>query len=254
MSRNWSKDERELKLKLNYLKATNSKYQLVLFPEGTDLQAKSMIRSDKFAKDNNYPIYDYVLHPKTTGFKYVLNTLREYKIDTVYDITVGYPDLFAPTEKELVLEGRIPREIHYHVKSYDAANLPVTDVGLDEWIRERWAEKEQRLCVFYTNKRFYELPFDNGVDYHTNNDPATLLTVSPEVQKKLLISDVFLSITFCVVNLFLFGYLCWVYWYVALLAAMLLAGMIYISIYTEGADYMVMNSLDNKEFQRLFRR
>ena len=251
VSRNWSKDEREFKLKLNYLKALNSKYQLLLFPEGTDLYPHSCTKSDQYAKENNYPLYDYVLHPKTTGFKYILKTLRDYKIDTVHDVTVGYPDIFAPTEKELVLEGRVPREIHYHVKSYSASSLPVTDDGLDKWIRQRWLEKEERLRVFYANRRFHELPLDRGVDCNGDANTVSSSTLSPEVHNPFLLSGAVHAIVFCVVNLCLWGYLCFTYWYMAMMAVLLLAGIMYISVYTRGADYMIMKALDNEDFHKL---
>ena len=255
MTRKWAKDERELKLKLNYLKATNSKYQILMFPEGTDLNPHTIVKSDNFAKENDFPIYDHVLHPKTTGFKYTLKTLRNYKIDTVYDVTVGYPDAIAPTEKELVVDGRVPREIHYHVRSYSASSLPEKDEELDEWIRQRWEEKEERLRLFYSHRKFHEPLSDatssTSTNGHSTSDASIVANrvLSPEVPGHLQTSEVFGALLFCVVNLFVWGYLCWTYWYIGLLAILLLLGMVYVSVYTEGADYMVLKGLDRESFK-----
>jgi len=50
-----------------------------LFPEGTDLSPSNVIRSNKYAEKNNLPNYKYVLHPKTTGFVFLADTMRKSK-------------------------------------------------------------------------------------------------------------------------------------------------------------------------------
>ncbi len=246
LTRKWTKDETELDWKLNYLRVTNSAYQILMFPEGTDLTLKSRAVSDEFAKEKNRPAFDYVLHPKTTGFKFALNALRKQKIDKVYDITVGYPDIFAPTEKELVMEGRIPREIHYHIRSFDASSLPNTDDELDEWVVERWREKEERLRLFYAHRQFLELPSNI-----TAPGLQAINVQSPEVHSHLHLSSTLHALVFCIVNLFVVGYLCWCYWFVATLVVLYLLGSVYISVYTRGADYMIMNGLNSEELRDL---
>ena len=248
LTRKWSKDEAELDWKLNYLKVTNSAYQILMFPEGTDLTLKSCAISDNFAKEKNRPQFDYVLHPKTTGFKFALNALRKQKIDKVYDVTVGYPDIFAPTEKELVMEGRIPREIHYHIRSFDASSLPDTDDELDEWVGERWREKEERLRLFYAHRKFFELPSDITAD---SNGLKAVDVQSPEVHSDLHLSSTLHALVFCIVNLFLIAYLSWCYWFVATLVVLYLLGSVYISVYTRGADHMIMNGLNSEELRDL---
>ena len=52
---------------------------MVLFPEGTDFTPGTKIRSDRFAEKNDLPKYDYVLHPRTTGFTYLVEQMRNSK-------------------------------------------------------------------------------------------------------------------------------------------------------------------------------
>ncbi len=49
---------------------------MLLFPEGTDLTENNLRRSNEFAKKNNLESYDRVLHPKTTGFTFLVDTMR----------------------------------------------------------------------------------------------------------------------------------------------------------------------------------
>ena len=52
-------------------------FQILLFPEGTDLTPRTKTRSDKFAQANGFELYEYVLHPRTTGFTFFVQQMRE---------------------------------------------------------------------------------------------------------------------------------------------------------------------------------
>jgi hypothetical protein len=157
IKRRWDLDEKEFQDKLFYLNCINSPCQLLLFPEGGDMTKKTKERSDKYADENDLPRYQYCIHPRTTGFVYVMNALRSGGLDAVYDVTIGYPDVLSKTEAEIA-KGIMPREVHFHIKSYDDRDLPSDDEQLGQWCRDRWAEKEERLKQFYTNKEFQDTP------------------------------------------------------------------------------------------------
>ena len=155
VTRKWEKDQPELCEKIYYLNGLDYPVQLLLFPEGGDLTYKTKKRSDDYADENGLPQYTYCLHPRTTGFVYIMNALRSGGLDAVYDVTIGYPDIIAKTEVEFG-KGIIPREVHFHMRSYDAKDLPEDDDGLAKWCKDRWREKEERLTDFYTHREFRE--------------------------------------------------------------------------------------------------
>ncbi|XP_067277974.1 lysocardiolipin acyltransferase 1 [Pseudorasbora parva] len=147
--RRWEEDRTHMSNMLEYFCHIKEPLQLLLFPEGTDLTENTRARSDKFAEQNGLPKYEYVLHPRTTGFTFIVDMLRKGdNLDAVHDITVAYPQNIPQTERHLVL-GLFPREIHFHVQRYAAAALPVGAPGLGRWCQERWLEKELRLKEFY---------------------------------------------------------------------------------------------------------
>ena len=85
--------------------------QLILFPEGTNLNSKTRARSDAFAKKNNRHVYHNVLHPRTTGFVHVTKGMAERDmLDAVYDVTLAYPDNKPETEMSL-LKGQMPSKV-----------------------------------------------------------------------------------------------------------------------------------------------
>lgn len=231
VTRQWKKDQKELAWKLNYINHTDSPYQLLMFPEGTDLTPEHKAKYDLFADANSWRRYDYCLHPKSTGFIYTLDTLKKHKIDSVYDVTIGYPDIFAKTEYDLVVEGRIPREVHYHIVRYDIADLPTTNEGLEQWLRDRWREKEERLRLFYTHREFRVTEFDKN---QGNNNVKEV----PQRFKwcHLLRSAVYV-VLFAVLSIM------FVYSYPVIGSSLWLMGTVlsfYLTMYTEGIDYFVM--------------
>ncbi|XP_061824142.1 lysocardiolipin acyltransferase 1 isoform X2 [Nerophis lumbriciformis] len=150
--RRWEKDKEHMENMLDYFCDIREPLQLLLFPEGTDLTENTRARSDKFASENNLPKYEHVLHPRTTGFTFIVERLRKGdNLDAVHDITVAYPKNIPQTERHLML-GLFPREIHFHVCRYPVAALPASPAQLESWCHERWAEKEVRLRDFYSGQ------------------------------------------------------------------------------------------------------
>ncbi|XP_056616665.1 lysocardiolipin acyltransferase 1 [Triplophysa dalaica] len=147
--RRWEDDRTHMTNMLQYFCHIREPVQLLLFPEGTDLTDNTRAKSDEFAERNSLPKYEFVLHPRTTGFTFIVDTLRKgNNLDAVHDITVAYPQNIPQTERHLVL-GQFPREIHFHVQRYPVSCLPRSAAQLQSWCQERWGEKEQRLQDFY---------------------------------------------------------------------------------------------------------
>ncbi|XP_072533455.1 lysocardiolipin acyltransferase 1 [Salminus brasiliensis] len=159
IQRKWEEDRSHMANMLEYFCDIREPLQLLLFPEGTDLTDNTRARSDDFAEKNGLPKYEYVLHPRTTGFTFIVDTLRKgNNLDAVHDITVAYPKNIPQTERHLVL-GLFPREIHFHVQRYPLSVLPEQADLLQAWCQERWAEKERRLQEFYmASPRMFDNP------------------------------------------------------------------------------------------------
>ncbi|KAG7509630.1 lysocardiolipin acyltransferase 1 [Solea senegalensis] len=149
--RRWEEDKKHLENMLDYFCDIREPLQLLLFPEGTDLTENTKAKSDIFAAQNNLPKLEYVLHPRTTGFSFIVDKLRQGdNLDAVHDITVAYPKTIPQTERHLIL-GLFPPEIHFHVRRYPVASLPSSS-ELQSWCQARWAEKEIRLRDFYSGQ------------------------------------------------------------------------------------------------------
>jgi len=153
--RNWEMDKSEFREKLYYLNSIHYPLQFLIFPEGGDFTPKTKRLSDQYATKNGLPFYNYCFHPRTTGFKYTVNALRDGGLDAVYDVTIGFPDLLPKTELDIG-RGILPREVHFHIRRYDEKDIPKDQDALKEWVKDRWREKEEALEYFYTHKVFRE--------------------------------------------------------------------------------------------------
>ncbi|XP_034051072.1 lysocardiolipin acyltransferase 1 isoform X3 [Thalassophryne amazonica] len=150
--RRWDVDKKHMENMLDYFCDIREPLQLLLFPEGTDLTENTKAKSDVFAVQNNLPKFEYVLHPRTTGFTFIVDMLRKGEnLDAIHDITVAYPKNIPQTERHIIL-GHFPREIHFHVHRFPVSSLPTSSSDLESWCRERWAEKEVRLRDFYSGQ------------------------------------------------------------------------------------------------------
>ncbi|XP_062851813.1 lysocardiolipin acyltransferase 1 [Trichomycterus rosablanca] len=154
IQRKWAEDQTHMANMLEYFCEIRQPLQLLLFPEGTDLTDNTRARSDEFAEKNGLQKFEYVLHPRTTGFTFIVETLlKGDNLDALHDITVAYLYTVPQTERHL-LAGTFPQQIHFHVRRYPVSSLPQDSAALQAWCQERWVEKERRLRSFHTSQRF----------------------------------------------------------------------------------------------------
>eukprot|EP00111_Clytia_hemisphaerica_P008649 TCONS_00025286-protein len=173
LQRKWETDRGYLERYVNYFIDAKYPLQFFLFPEGTDFDKNGKASSDRFADKMGLPKYDYVMHPRTTGFNYLVQKTRGKVINTVYDVTLGYPVNLCYGEMDLA-RGNFPKEIHCFFKRYQVDELPTEDGALGDWCKERFAEKEERLKEFYKQKRFTGPGTEQDVTTRKQEDHANI--------------------------------------------------------------------------------
>ena len=229
VSRKWENDEHELEQKLKFYNSVNGPLQLLLFPEGTDFNAKSKGKSDQYADKNGLPHYEYCLHPHSTGFVHLVQSLRKEGLEAVYDITIGFPDALPKTEFHF-LNGVIPSEIHYYIKEYTIDSLPSENEALVSWCAQRWAEKEERLKQFYQNREFSE-----------TSEPGDKQARPHEVIVHHNMFNVFFAPLFYIAIAVFTGYLAYTCHYVIYYGVLTICWSVYHLALREGLDYATMD-------------
>ncbi|KAK7103701.1 lysocardiolipin acyltransferase 1-like [Littorina saxatilis] len=155
LQRDWKKDQDWISQSLKYFACMGTQPQFLLFPEGTDYCKNGLEKSRKFAEANGLPMYEWVLHPRTTGFVHFINKMKEYKtLDSVLDVTVAYPKNIVHSEAELG-KGTAPQEVHFYAQNHLISEMPESTDKLEDWLRNTWREKEVALKKFYQVKGFH---------------------------------------------------------------------------------------------------
>ncbi|KAF7274012.1 hypothetical protein GWI33_013302 [Rhynchophorus ferrugineus] len=155
INRNWDRDQAIMKSYVDYVSDMNYKHVMAIFPEGTDFTAKTKESSDRYADKNGLPKYKHVLHPRTTGFMYLIDEMRKKKcVDAIYDVTLVYPDACPQNEKELFFTGRFPKTVLAHLNRYSISDLPDSKEGLKEFLEQKWLEKEKTIQEYRSTGRF----------------------------------------------------------------------------------------------------
>ncbi|GJQ78024.1 hypothetical protein Trydic_g2372 [Trypoxylus dichotomus] len=154
IKRCWTADKPKVRAMVDYFCGTSYKFALLLFPEGTDFTIATKKISNKFAESNDFKKYDYVLHPRTTGFSFLVGRLLSKNgLDALYDITLAYCDKIPQTEKD-ILWGNFPKKIKMHFRRYPSTVLPHSEDNLKKFLEKCWLEKEQTLREFHASGNF----------------------------------------------------------------------------------------------------
>ncbi|KRZ70681.1 Lysocardiolipin acyltransferase 1 [Trichinella papuae] len=155
LQRSWEIDRITLKENVDYWSSIDLPFQLLIFPEGTNFCIETKAKSDNFAISNGMQPLEHLLQPRTTGVVYLISELCERgALDSIYDVTVAYPDHLAESETDFV-KGNSPEEVHYHIKRYDVNEpcFPRDQKSLAKWVYGLWEEKEQRLADYFSPNR-----------------------------------------------------------------------------------------------------
>ena len=98
---------------LTFYKEYNSELTLVLYPEGTVLWPDTIQKSNMFAEKNNLEMMEYLLQPRVTGLKFLMDTAEG--IDAIYDVTTFYSS-HIPQEESAVFRGAMPPMTNYLIQ------------------------------------------------------------------------------------------------------------------------------------------
>ncbi|XP_063924992.1 lysocardiolipin acyltransferase 1-like [Zophobas morio] len=154
IKRCWLLDKITLQKAVDYFADLSYKYSLLVFPEGTDFTKSTKSKSDSYARKHGIQTYDYVLHPRTTGFVFLTQQmLSRQAVDAVYDVTLVYPDV-VPQNEAILLKGDFPKQIKVHLVRYPSAVLPRTEQGLRDFLEKRWLDKERTLREYHMTGQF----------------------------------------------------------------------------------------------------
>ncbi|KAK4649335.1 uncharacterized protein QC761_117905 [Podospora bellae-mahoneyi] len=159
VTREWTRDKRELERVFRGVKEEGWKTWLVSFSEGSRFTPEKYLQSRLWCRQNSKPQPEYLLYPRTRGFIATVQHLRKAPhVKAVYDLTLAYQcgEEFqkAPTMWETIAvpklsltreQGGVGYRFHVHVRRFPIEELPGDAAGLAKWLEQRWVEKGRWL-------------------------------------------------------------------------------------------------------------
>ncbi|KAM0786828.1 hypothetical protein ACM66B_002257 [Microbotryomycetes sp. NB124-2] len=184
LDRSWEKDRIVFAKQLQHISDgvsrshASEKMTLLIFPEGTIVTGNTRPKSRAFADKTGIKDFEYTLLPRSTGLFFSLRNLAKTVPDlTLVDLTIGYPGACnAPTSYpedhyslSIWFKQAPPPAVHVHVRQYNVLReVPLGDLSnvekgdgsveerqvFDQWLRDRWQEKDNLMKAFATKGRF----------------------------------------------------------------------------------------------------
>uniref|UniRef100_A0AAV1UXD2 Phospholipid/glycerol acyltransferase domain-containing protein n=1 Tax=Peronospora matthiolae TaxID=2874970 RepID=A0AAV1UXD2_9STRA len=232
LQRRWEDDVVHLQKLLPFLTSAEPGASYLLFPEGTDLSASNVKKSNSFADKNGLPRRQFSLYPRTTGWTFMFPLLCS-QLTAVFDITMFYMDYATnerPSEQSL-LSGRVLRMIYFYIERIDiSAVRGKSESELAAWLETRFERKEALLKTFYESDG--KLPSGAEPLFEESQGPATTVLVTFWVG---LIG----TATLCCLANKLFAFVA---------AGLVVAGYLVISTFGPGIDGYLVENCKPKDF------
>lgn len=154
IKRDWLADEKKIFRVFKKINAEQIPLWLVTFSEGTRITPENLKKSQVYAKKNGLPLFSHVLIPRTKGFIASVRSLATH-ISAVYDITIAYENKNPSITQWM--QGKI-KNVFLDIRRFDINKLALDEESLNNWLIERFKEKDILLKGFYQSQKF---PKDN---------------------------------------------------------------------------------------------
>jgi 1-acyl-sn-glycerol-3-phosphate acyltransferase len=130
-------------------KSWANNWSILIFPEGTTMSPSCKQQSDKYARENNLPMLNNILLPRTIGFD-IIKT--EGKFDLVGNITIRYTDpeiAHNNAHSYIDLLRTFPKKIYIDISYHDASTTN---------LHKLYEDKDKHLGnkVFYNNYELFD--------------------------------------------------------------------------------------------------
>jgi len=152
LSRNWSKDETSLHQFIQGCQQATSPFIVSLCPEGTRLTKEKLAAGQEYARENNLPILNHHLVPRTKGFARIAKSLRSH-VDAIYDCEFAFPDAENATMGTLIGRGTVAG--HLNIRRIPIAEFECsTEEEASQYLMELFVKKDKCMEHFHENNKF----------------------------------------------------------------------------------------------------
>ena len=154
ISRDWNKDQKTLAKTFKTLNDYPSSlpFWIALFCEGTRQTPKKLLESQQWCRENNKPILNNLLWPRTKGFVSTVQGLPD-KLDAVYMFAMNLPE----SDKEASFANFLRAKesvISLQIRRWSKDELPTDENGLKEFCTDVYKQLDKDISDAAINGHF----------------------------------------------------------------------------------------------------
>lgn len=169
LKKDLEKDKQTILESLEQFKQIDGDCWILLYPEGTFVTPTTLPILHKvqtYARENNLPVLEHVLNPRTKGVELCFHENHRHMFDYVISVTVAYSmpydvkigEAFAPTLVNFFrkqADNHPSNGVHVHLRVLSARNFQESNQDISEWVKEEFYYKEEILRHF---RKFGKFP------------------------------------------------------------------------------------------------
>ena len=157
LQRNWEEDKLKMTKQLDIIQESsqsNKKQVIVIFPEGTRINDKNLKEGQEFSKNNNLPIYDDLLVPRTKGLELITSYLKSKNtLGRIWDTTFIYQN-----NKKFSFFNNISKTGNIYLIAREV--FINNEIPFKNWLINIWSQK-QNIIHNYNNYEYDEFKPEN---------------------------------------------------------------------------------------------
>ena len=151
VKRNWMRDKANIRRTFSSFIENDIPLFLISFLEGTRKTDEKHRNSQAFARERGLYVPQQTMVPRTEGFAATIEGLGPH-VDAVYDVTIGY---LGPTPPALISAfGANIERVELKLTRFPIDTLPTEPEALNQWVHDRFYEKDQLMIRFAEEQRF----------------------------------------------------------------------------------------------------
>jgi hypothetical protein len=198
LSRKWKEDENHIFRELKNITSGT----IIIFPEGTRFTEDKQKEAINFSKENNYPIYENTLVPRTKGIWKILSYLhKENKLGNMFDLTLIIEKFI---KKSAFMNNILLKDMGKSYVIMRNITLPDTKILYNkdifkQWFFFMWKQKDN-LITNHSNYVYNKLESE----YKTSNYILIITTIIVFITLIKKFNWKYLSISFALIYLITF--------------------------------------------------
>lgn len=156
VNKKWEDDETLIIKQIDNIKLNGKKELIIIFPEGTRITKEKIINSQKYSKENNLPVYDYLQTPRYKGLWLLINHLdKNNKLGKIWDLTFIRPNYLEESTYASDMLTKPMGDMYIYFRELKLSD-GYQDVNIFKlWLYKQWTIKDNIIKNY--GKKTYEL-------------------------------------------------------------------------------------------------